>query len=333
MKNIVILTTGGTIAMKQDPASGGLVPAVSGEDLIAAVPALKDIARITVREYSNVPSGHVTPRMMFELAQLCSELGERADVDGIVVTHGTDTMEETAYMLSMAVKHGKPVCITGAMRGAGDMGYDGPANILAAVKTAACDAAAGRGALLVFNDEIHAAAEVTKSHTVSCSTFASPGWGPIGHVYEDGVVFRRRSERCDSLPASRLQKDVALLKVCAGMDSFFFKAAADKPVAGLVVEAVGCGNVPPEVKKGLEYVRSKNIPVVLASRTAAGRVVPVYSYPGGAGDMLELELIHAGELSGVKARLRLMLALGAAADPTDVKEIAKYFADKEVHAL
>ena len=333
MKNIVILTTGGTIAMKPDPATGGLVPAVSGDDLIAAVPALKTIAKITVMEYSNVPSGHITPRMMFNIAQTCNMLGQCCDVDGIVVTHGTDTMEETAYMLSMAVNHDKPVCITGAMRGASDMGYDGPANILAAVKTAACDAAAGRGTLLVFNDEIHAAAEVTKSHTVSCSTFASPGWGPVGHVYEDGVVFRRRSERTDRLPCRRLQDDVPLLKVYAGMSDFLFKALADKPVSGLVVEAVGCGNVPPTVKDGIAYVRAKNIPVVLASRTAAGRVVPVYSYPGGAGDMLDLALIHSGELSGVKARLRLMLALGLAQDPEDAGEIAQYFDDSEVYSV
>lgn len=323
MKKVIIITTGGTIAMKNDPKTGGLIPAVSGADLIEAVPDLKNVADIDVVEFSNVPSGHVTPEMMLELAKLADKYAA-ADADGIVVTHGTDTMEETAYVLSLACKTDKPVVITGAMRGASDMGYDGPANILSAVKVAACDKAAGRGTLLVMNDEIHSAAEVTKGHTVSCSTFVSPGWGPIGHVYFDGVVFRRSSENLQKIVADKLEHDVALLKVYAGMEDFLFKCLADKPVKGLVVEAVGCGNVPPAVMKGIEYVRSKGIPVVLATRVASGRVVPVYSYLGSAGYMEPLKLIYSGELNGQKARLKLMLALGVTQDEEKLQE---YFAE------
>ena len=325
MRKVIVITTGGTIAMKPDPATGGLVPAVSGRDLIEAVPALQGIADIEVKEFSNVPSGHVTPQMMLELAHLADKYAACEDVSGIVITHGTDTMEETAYVLSLACRTEKPVCITGAMRGASDMGYDGPANILAAVRTAACSKAGGRGALLVFNDEIHAAAEVTKTHTVSCSTFASPGCGPLGHVYEDGVVFFRRCEKVEKIPAAELGGEAALLKVYAGMDDFFFRCAADRGVSGLVVEAVGCGNVPPAVKEGIAYVRGKNIPVVLASRTFSGRTAPVYGYPGSAGDMEPLGLLYAGGLSGQKARLKLMLALGAA---NDNEELKKYFAEE-----
>lgn len=323
MKKVIIITTGGTIAMKNDPKTGGLIPAVSGADLIEAVPDLKNVADIDVVEFSNVPSGHVTPEMMFELAKLADKYAA-ADADGIVVTHGTDTMEETAYVLSLACKTDKPVIITGAMRGASDMGYDGPANILSAVKVAACDKAAGRGTLLVMNDEIHSAAEVTKGHTVSCSTFVSPGWGPIGHVYFDGVVFRRSSENLQKIVTDKLEHDVELLKVYAGMDDFLFKCLADKPVKGLVVEAVGCGNVSPAVMKGIEYVRSKGIPVVLATRVASGRVVPVYSYLGSAGYMEPLKLIYSGELNGQKARLKLMLALGVTQDEEKLQE---YFAE------
>lgn len=327
LKNIVVITTGGTIAMKIDPQSGGLVPAVSGADLIEAVPDLRHIAEIEVVEFSNVPSGHVTPEMMLALAKMADQYAE-AGADGIVVTHGTDTMEETAYVLSLACKTDKPVVITGAMRGASDMGYDGPANILAAVKVAACDKAAGRGALLVMNDEIHSAAEVTKGHTVSCSTFTSPGWGPVGHVYFDGVVFRRSSENLQKIVTDKLEHDVELLKVYAGMDDFLFKCLADKPVKGLVVEAVGCGNVPPAVMKGIEYVRSKGIPVVLATRVASGRVVPVYSYLGSAGYMEPLKLIYSGELNGQKARLKLMLALGITQDEEKLQE---YFAESALN--
>ena len=323
MKKIVVITTGGTIAMKNDPETGGLIPAVSGADLLEAVPDLKDVAEIVVVEFSNVPSGHVIPEMMLDLAKLADRYAN-AGADGIVITHGTDTMEETAYVLSLACTTQKPVVITGAMRGASDMGYDGPANILAAVKVAACDKASGRGALLVMNDEIHSAAEVTKGHTVSCSTFISPGWGPVGHVYFDGVVFRRHSENLQKIITNKLETNVELLKVYAGMDDFLFRCLADKPVKGLVVEAVGCGNVPPAAMKGIEYVRSKGIPVVLATRVASGRVVPVYSYLGSAGYMQPLNLIYSGELNGQKARLKLMMALGTTSDLEKIKE---YFAE------
>lgn len=319
MKKIVVITTGGTIAMKNDPETGGLIPAVSGEDLIEAVPDLKHIAEIEVVEFSNVPSGHVTPEMMLSLSKMADQYAEEG-ADGIVVTHGTDTMEETAFVLSLACQTNKPVVITGAMRGASDMGYDGPANILAAVKVAASEKASGRGALLVMNDEIHSAAEVTKGHTVSCSTFTSPGWGPVGHVYFDGVVFRRSSENLQKIVTDKLEHDVELLKVYAGMDDFLFKCLADKPVKGLVVEAVGCGNIPPAVMEGIKYVRSKGIPVVLATRVASGRVVPVYSYLGSAGYMEPLKLIYSGELNGQKARLKLMLALGVTQDEEKLQE-------------
>ena len=260
MKKVVVITTGGTIAMKYDPATQGLVPAVNGDDLIEAVPALGEVAAVEVAEFANVPSGHVTPQMMFELAQLVDTYAAREDVNGIVVTHGTDTQEETAYLLSLATKTVKPVCITGAMRGASETGPDGPANILAAVMTAACDEAAGKGTLLVFNDEIHAAAEVTKTHTTSCSTFHSPGWGPIGHVYFDRVVFRRQPLNLKKICPPALADDVCLLKTYAGMDAWLFKALADKPVAGLVVEALGCGNVPPDVKKASNMCALKESP-------------------------------------------------------------------------
>ena len=325
MQKVIVITTGGTIAMKYDEEKQGLVPAVSGDDLIEAVPALKHIAQVEVVEYANVPSGHVTPAMMLEIAHVADSYASQEEVAGIVVTHGTDTMEETAYMLSLACTTTKPVCITGAMRGASDMGYDGPANLLAAVRVAACPAAAGRGALLIFNDEIHAAAQVTKSHTVSCSTFTSPMWGPVGYVYFDGIVFRRASEVVEKLPTESLTEGVELLKVYAGMDDSIYRYLAERPVRGLVVEAVGCGNVPPQVMEGIAYVRSRGIPVVLATRVPAGRVAPVYSYLGSAGSMEPLELILAGELSGPKARLKLMLALS---HTSDNKELQGLFSEK-----
>jgi L-asparaginase len=322
MKKVVVITTGGTIAMKYDALTKGLIPAVSGGDLIEAVPALQDAAEIEVVEFSNVPSGHITPQMMLELAHLTDKHAARPDVDGVVITHGTDTQEETIYLLSLTLQTEKPVCITGAMRGASATAPDGAGNILAAVKTAACSDAAGLGAVLVFNDEIHSAAEVAKTHSTSCATFHSPGWGPLGHVYDDRVVIKRRPANLQKIRPQSLAQEVYLLKACAGMDDFLLKVLADKPVQGLVVEAFGCGNVTPGIKDGIEYARAKGIPVVLATRVHSGRVVPAYSYPGSAGSLLPYNIILAGELTGHKARIKLMLALGLT---SDAEELKKYF--------
>lgn len=323
MKKIVALTTGGTIAMKEDPVTGGLIPAVSGDDLLAAVPALKDVASVDVIEQSNIPSGHMTPQMMFDLGKKIDELAEDDSIDGFVVTHGTDTLEETAYMLDMTLHTDKPVCVTGAMRGASDTSWDGPGNILAAVKTAAADEAVGMGTLVVLNDTIHAAGEVTKTHSVNTATFESPWWGPLGHVYFDKVVFARKSIRRKPVFTDHIVDDVYLIKCTAGLDDFFFQCLISKKVKGIVVEAFGCGNVPLGVRKGILEAREAGIPVVLATRVQAGRVATVYSYKGSAGEMLPSGIILAGELSGPKARLRLMAALGITEDN---EQLQKYFA-------
>ena len=322
MKTVVVITTGGTIAMKYDPVTDGLIPAVSGTDLLDAVPALQAVANIEVAEFSNVPSGYITPAMMKQLALLVDQIAARADVSGIVITHGTDTLEETAYFLDLTVQTTKPVCVTGAMRGASDTSPDGPGNILAAVKTAMCNEAAGQGVLVVLNDEIHAALEVTKTHATSLNTFASPGWGPIGHVYFDRVVLKRRSLKLQKIQPDQLVDDVHLLKVVAGMDEFFFQCLIQKQAKGIVVEALGCGNVPLGVKKGIELARAAGIPVVLATRVYGGRVVPAYSYQGSAHSMLESGIVLAGELTGQKTRLKLMLVLGLT---TDTDTIRTYF--------
>lgn len=322
MKKIVVITTGGTIAMKYDAATGGLVPAVCGDDLVEAVPALKSVAKVEVVEFSNVPSGHVTPEMMFALAGKVDDTASRADVDGVVVTHGTDTLEETAYMLDLAVRTQKPVCVTGAMRGASDTSPDGPANILCAVRTAASDVAAEKGVLVVLNEEIHAAREVTKAHTTNPNTFESPYWGPVGHVYFDRVVIRRQPLNLQKIHPARIESDVHLLKAVAGMDEFLFRCLVDKKVKGIVVEALGCGNVPLGVKRGIELARANSIPVVLATRVHAGRVALVYSYPGSAHSMLPTGITLAGEITGQKARLKLMLALGETNDPA---KLSAYF--------
>ena len=178
-KKVLILTTGGTIAMKLDPELG-VIPAVSGEDLVDSVPGLRDVCPVEVRAFSNVPSPHMTPRLMFELSGIIEEALQRDDVLGAVVTHGTDTLEETVYLLDLLHAGDKPVCVTGAMRSGTDVSYDGTVNLLDAVRVAAAPEARGKGVLVVLNDEIHAAREVTKTHSANVKTFESPFWGRQG---------------------------------------------------------------------------------------------------------------------------------------------------------
>ena len=311
MKKIIVLTTGGTIAMKYDEATGGLIPAVSGKELMAAVPALKELdCEIEVHEFSNVPSGHVTPQMMLDLGKMINQLAKDGAADGFVVTHGTDTLEETAYMLDLTVAEGIPVCVTGAMRGASETSPDGPGNILAAMQAVLTEEAKDAGTLVVLDDEIHAAAEVTKTHSTSTRTFASPFWGPLGRVYIDGVDFRRRVYRQKKIVTEKLEEKVYLLKIAAGMDALLFDCLIEKGAKGIVVEALGCGNVPPAVKCGITAARKAGIVVVLATRVHGGRVLPAYSYEGSAGSMKDLGLLLTHDLSGQKARLKLMLLLG-----------------------
>ncbi|MGI6093473.1 MAG: asparaginase [Veillonellaceae bacterium] len=321
-QKVVIITTGGTIAMRYDPVQKGLCPAVTGPELIEAVPELKSAALVEVVEFANIPSPHMTPRLMFELAHKVDELAQRDDVAGIVITHGTDTLEETAYMLDLVVKTEKPVCLTAAMRSSAESSPDGPKNILCAVKTAACPKAAGAGVLVVMNEEIHAALEVTKTHSANPKTFASPYWGPIGYVDTDRVIIRRKSLMLQKIQPADIVEDVHLIKVVAGMDDFFFRCLVEKKAKGIVVEGLGRGNVNPAVKAGIKLARENNIPVVLATRVHAGRVLDTYGYEGGVGSLTQYGIILAGEITGQKARLKLIAALGIT---NDVEKLARYF--------
>lgn len=320
-KKVIVLTTGGTIAMKFDPAHG-VVPAVSGEDLVDSVPGLREACPIEVLEFSNIPSPHMTPRRMFELGNKVEELLRHEDILGAVITHGTDTLEETAYLLDLVHNSEKPVCLTGAMRSAAEISPDGPVNLLCAVRTAASEEARGKGVLVVMNEEIHAAREVVKSHSANTETFVSPFWGPLGYVDPDRVVFRRNTLGRQSIRPPELEEDVHLIKLASGSDSLLIDFLTERRVHGIVIEGFGRGNVPPAVLPGIRRAVAAGIPVVITTRTIAGRVLDVYGYEGGAKTVLEAGAILGGETSGPKARLKLMLALGVASDRD---ELASFF--------
>lgn len=315
---VILFATGGTIAMRHDPEKGGEVPAVGGAALVEAVPPLKDLAplELEVAEFSSLSSFHMTPDIMLRLALEIEKVLALPEVEGVVVTHGTDTIEETAYFVDMFLVPEKPVCFTGAMRSGSDISSDGPYNVFCSVLAASSPRMRGHGAVVVMNGEIHSAALVTKTHKCAVQTFVSPDHGPLGHIYKNKLFVERASpssSRKALRPKGGMPK-VSILKAYTGMDSALLDMLVESGVDGLVIEGFGQGNFPAGMVPGIERALGKGIPVVAASRVMAGRIMPVYADVGGAEHLRSLGVLLAGELNSQKARLRLMLAMGMSRD-------------------
>ncbi len=317
---VAVFTLGGTIAMRAAPGEA-VAPALPATDLLAAVPRLGDAGvALTVRDVANKPGASLSLADVFALAETVS--AALADgCAGAVVIQGTDTIEETAYLLDLLVAGGAPVVVTGAMRNPSLAGPDGPANILAAVEVAASEPARGLGCLVVMNDQIHAARWAAKAHTASPAAFTSPGFGPLGHIVEGEVdiPLRLRDRSPAFSPVPRREIRVGLVTITLGDDGMPIGALAGQ-VDGLVVAAFGAGHVPAETVAPLARL-ARRMPVVLASRTGAGPVHHrTYGFPGSETDLLARGLVSAGYLAPVKARLLLHLLIADGADTTRIKE-------------
>lgn len=324
-KTVTVFATGGTIAMKYDEAAGGLIPACTGEDLTAAVPGLSDLAHIEVEQVCNVPSGHMTPDIMFTLHQRAEEVLARDDVAGVVITHGTDTVEETAYFLDLTHSSDKPIVLTAAMRGAAETSPDGPANIYCAVQAAAAPKSRNKGVMVCLNNLLHAAGEVMKTHSANCATFDSPWWGPIGYVDCDRVIYRRTPTPFEHFDPKTLSARVDLIKAVTGSGREYIDFAVEQGIQGLVIEGFGRGNIPPGMINGIADAVAKGVAVVISTRTPGGRVLDVYGYAGSVTDSCKHGAIMGGEISAAKARLKLILALSEkpqlAKDPVALQAI------------
>ncbi len=317
---VAILTTGGTIAMRRDDEAGGAVPLLRAADFAAALPP--GLATPEMDEIVNLPSSHFTVETLLEIRRHVLAALARPEVAGVVITHGTDVMEETAYLLDLTVPGEKPILLTGAMRTASQLGYDGYANLAAAVRVAVEPAARGLGAAIVFNDEVHAARWVTKGHTLSTATFISPGWGPIGRVEGDRVIIARRLPRAP-LVSDRLEPRVALIKLAVGMTPDCLEDAVRRGVRGIVLEGLGGGRIPPWWLEPVRRAIEQGVAVVLASRCPGGRVWDAYGYPGAVRDWLAMGCLPAEGLNGQKARIKLMVVLGAAQSLDEVAALWK----------
>jgi L-asparaginase len=327
---IGLLFTGGTISMKLDPATGAAVPALGADDILAQVRGLEEIAEIEVEDFSRLPGPHVTPEQMWRLARRASAWLERPDIDGLVITHGTDTIEETAFLLDLLLLTDKPVVMVGAMRTVSDVGWDGPANLLAAVRVAAAPAASGQGVLVVMDERILPAREVRKVHTESSASFTAPEFGPLGQVDAGQVLIRRtvrarpswRSADAEpGLRVSRLDTRVSLLQTFTGMDDGLVKCVAATDTRGLALVAYGRGNVPPSIMPALESAIAGGLLVTVSSRCVAGRVSARYGYEGGGLHLRKAGAVLASDLTGAKARLLQMVALGTAKNTAEAKEL------------
>ena len=311
---IVLVFTGGTISMRHDPAAGGAVPALAGRDILALVPQLRDIADLEIDEFGAYPGPHMTPELMWSLRNRIVEHVARPDVEGVVVTHGTDSLEESAYLMARSIRSDKPIVFTGAMRTSSDLGWDGPANLGAAVRVAANEDTRGAGVLVVMSDRVFAGLDVTKAHTHMLDAFESPGLGPLAVVDDGRVVFRRAiPDPCEAVDADSLAGPVDIVYAYAGADSRLLDAARPEGV-GVVIAGMGRGNIPPAMVPGLERWIAEGKPVVVTSRSVRGRVGHTYGYFGGGRRLHELGAIFAGSRRPQQARIDLMLALGAGLD-------------------
>lgn len=320
LPRVAIITTGGTIASLPDPETGAVRPEISGDDLVAAAPGLSELAWLEPITFASVPSWNLTPERMWELRIMLDELLGSGKYAGAVITHGTDTVEETAYMLYLGLTSPLPVAFAVAMRNAGEVGADGPRNLLDAVRVVSNPASSGRGPMLVVNGEMHSPEHVTKTHTSSVCTFQSPGHGPIGSVGQSGVRYRREVTQRKTLSADGIEPRVALVKVVTGMGPEMLQFVVDRGARGLIIEGSGAGNIPDSAVPGVRYALDRGVTVVLVSRCLEGDVTPVYGTAGGGKSLLEMGVIPGGALNGQKARIRLMLALGDTKPLADVGE-------------
>jgi L-asparaginase len=313
---IHLLFTGGTISMQRDAAAGGNVPAHGGERLVELAPELQRLAPLHIEDWARLPACHLGPDRLWELRERVREIQEgvgpagAGPPDGIVVAHGTDVLEETAYLLARTLDPRVPVAVTGAMRTSGDDGWDGPRNLVDAATVAASGESAGRGAMVVFAGKVFAGHEAVKVHTVHPDAFAAPHASPLGRVGNGRVQYDLPARPPARLPATGLAARVALIPAVVGDDGRMLDLARPH-YDGCVLVAFGSGNSPPGLVPAVARWLDAGKSVVLASRCPQGEVTPLYAFEGGGARLVAMGVIPAGPRTPSQARMELAIALSA----------------------
>ena len=315
-QRVMVFFTGGTITMTPRTGAQGVVPSNEFDRLFAELRPRIPTVQVEPVLWSNLPSPHVTPDHMFRLARDIDRALKRPSVCGAVVLHGTDVLVESAYMADLTVRTRKPVVFTGAMRYYSETGFDGIRNLLNGIKACVLPLPPATGVVLLMTDRIFSARDVIKVHSLNVDAFEAPECGPVAYVAGEDVRLTHAARRSPEvrrplIRAGRIDPRVALVTCYTGMDGSVVAHFLRQGVAGLVVEGFGAGNVPPGVVPALEDAVGRGLPVVLTTRCPEGGVWPMYAYSGGAADLRARGVILAGRLSAPKARVKLMVALGA----------------------
>ena len=321
-----LIATGGTIAMKIDPVKKAPVPAISGEDLVATVPEIAQVAKIEVQNLSNVPSDYMDPDRWVQLQKAVSEALARPEVAGVIVSHGTDTLEETAWFLDLTVDSDKPVVLIGAQRNASEKDFDGPRNLLNAARICVSPGARRMGSMIALNNQINAAREAVKTHTSDVETFKSGDFGLLGMTDNDRLVWYRAPLRRQHVAVRPLAEGqhlprVDIVAMYGGADGALVRAAVAAGAKGLVIQALGWGNMNVPMFEAVKEQIAKGIPVVISTRVWNGRVLPNYGFEGGGKTLQQAGAVFADNLSPQKARILLMLALQTTSKPTELQKL------------
>ncbi|MDG4513863.1 asparaginase [Streptococcus suis] len=315
MKKILVLHTGGTISMQAD--QNGAVESSHINPMTHVTSPLENIEVVSV-DFLNLPSPHIQIDHMMMIYKKIRE--EASHFDGFVITHGTDTLEETAYFLDTMSIPQKPIVVTGAMRSSNELGSDGIYNYRTALRVAADEKSADKGVLVVMNDEIHAAKYVTKTHTTNVSTFQTPTHGPLGLVTKWEILFFKAADKRVRFDLQAINGIVPIIKSYADMDTILLDALVEAPISGLVIEALGAGNLPPASISAIKKLINKQLPIVLVSRCFNGIAEPVYAYDGGGIQLEELGVLFVKELNSQKARIKLLIALNVGLNGQDLAD-------------
>lgn len=302
MTRICLLTTGGTIASRRDSKTGDVTASIKGNDLRAMLHDPLDGIDVEVEEFCNIGSYAMDLPLAYALATRVNERLADPAIAGVVVTHGTDTMEESAFLVDLLLTGDKPVVFTGAQRNADYPDTDGPRNIADSIRLAGSPLARGLGAMICFEQEFHAARDVFKTHTSRVDTFKSGDHGKLGEIDGEVISLSRRPVLRKTYAAPKLETDIELIKMVVGASDRAIRFAASSGARAIVIEGFGIGNTTPAVTLSVRDIIAGGTPVIITSRCSRGRVKPVYGN-GGGKDLEAAGAIFAGDLSGPKARI------------------------------
>jgi L-asparaginase len=309
MTKVVLVSTGGTIASRLDKARGHVSATASGAELLTLLHDELPGISVEIDEFCNIGSFNIDLALAFRLARRIEQHLARADVASVAVSHGTDTLEESAFLADLVVAGDKLIVFTGAQRHADEPDTDGPRNLGGAIRLAA-SGLRGLGAVILFDQEFHAARDATKVHAYRTAAFTSMGHGKLGEIDGHRVILHRRPVLRATIQTERIEPAVDLIKLVMGSDARFIRCAIESGAGGIVIEAFGRGNATLAVVEGVREAIAAGLPVVVASRCPQGRVQPIYGN-GGGKDLAAAGAIFAGDLTGVKARVLLSVLLGA----------------------